>query len=144
MICQPSTELRARRSGCQAIMPSAFPAAIRFSISPNMGRPGVLALRDSSYVRAIVTPRSALPLVALCLECPHPTQSRLRRSRADRNPAPTRRSSSGRQDRSLHPSHRPSFRPSRTTQQKRETYTPFYQSPKMNLSCFANYRKFLV
>ena len=41
----PSTELRARRSGCQATMPSASPRSIAESISLKIGRPGSFRLR---------------------------------------------------------------------------------------------------
>ncbi len=37
-------ELRANLSGCQAKIPLASPAQIRFSISPNTVRPGSLAV----------------------------------------------------------------------------------------------------
>src|ERR1051326_6104049 len=39
MMRPPSKAFRARRSGCQAIMPSASPASMRSSISLNKGRP---------------------------------------------------------------------------------------------------------
>jgi hypothetical protein len=42
------------------------------------------------------------------------------------------------------PSRRPPFRPGCAPRPKRETRPSFHQSPKMTLSCFANYKKLLV
>jgi len=47
MILPPSTELRARRSGCHAIIPSALPFSSNDNISANLIRPGSLAVLKS-------------------------------------------------------------------------------------------------
>src|SRR3990167_2235884 len=47
MILPPSTELRARRSGCHAIIPSALPFSSNDNISANLIRPGSLAVLAS-------------------------------------------------------------------------------------------------
>src|SRR3989338_10784605 len=44
MIFPPSTELRASLSGCHAKIPDASPFSILSIISPNTGRPGILAV----------------------------------------------------------------------------------------------------
>ncbi|OHA16411.1 MAG: hypothetical protein A2830_03005 [Candidatus Taylorbacteria bacterium RIFCSPHIGHO2_01_FULL_44_110] len=44
IIFPPSTELRARRSGCHEIIPSAFPLSINDNISANFIRPGSFAV----------------------------------------------------------------------------------------------------
>ncbi len=48
MIRPPSMELRAKRSGAQAMMPSASPASRRSIIATKTGRPGVFALFAST------------------------------------------------------------------------------------------------
>src|SRR3989344_302095 len=50
IIFPPSTELRARRSGCHAKIPLASFASIRRSISLNTGRPGALAVCFSTKI----------------------------------------------------------------------------------------------
>ena len=47
IICPPSIEFRARRSGCHEIIPSAFPACRNDNISANFVRPGSLAVLAS-------------------------------------------------------------------------------------------------
>ena len=47
IILPPSTELRARRSGCHAIIPSALPFSSNDNISANLIRPGSLAVLAS-------------------------------------------------------------------------------------------------
>src|ERR1700687_2343871 len=69
MIRPPSTLFLAKRSGCQAITPSASPLSTRRSMSSKPGRPGVFALLDSSKILPISTSGQLATSFSISFRC---------------------------------------------------------------------------
>jgi len=91
--------------------------------------------------------RSALPLVALCVERAHSPEHRFRWPGAHRHTATANRKTTRQQGGALPPPRRPPLRAGRHARSPTKTRPPFHQPPQLNIpvlkttknSCFENY-----